>query len=291
MKVVYRRKYSSPLKDYEFAALAVETMGPWSADMRAFMGALSSRLIETSGDPRAGAYLSQRISPTVRRDTKALVPPPTMSEKRVERVTRNEWASSEKRLLYNLLLCLFQPLLKDGVLCELLYNLLLCLFQPLLKDGVLCEEPSSNTYLFLHSIDRFPMLFLHLSELLKLDLPVGLLHSGLEWGHLKLSLSVCLTSAVREGRSALRARRRPSPASLGTSSDDADSGDAHARPRYTSSDSFQARTEKVMCSMSLLRPSMACLPCEVLMRQSGGCVGLGVILFFLFLSKQLPSQL
>ncbi|KAI8421552.1 hypothetical protein MSG28_009585 [Choristoneura fumiferana] len=42
-------------------------MGLWSADMRAFMGALS-RLIETSGDPRAGAYISQRISLTEQRD-------------------------------------------------------------------------------------------------------------------------------------------------------------------------------------------------------------------------------
>ncbi|KAI8431568.1 hypothetical protein MSG28_016058 [Choristoneura fumiferana] len=66
-QVLKRRKYSSLLKDYEFAALAVETMGPWSADMKAFMGAMSSRLIESSGDPRAGAYLSQRISLTVQR--------------------------------------------------------------------------------------------------------------------------------------------------------------------------------------------------------------------------------
>ncbi|KAI8423271.1 hypothetical protein MSG28_014298 [Choristoneura fumiferana] len=52
-QLLKRRKYSSLLKDYEFAALAVETLGPWSADMKCFIKAFSSRLIDTSGDPRA----------------------------------------------------------------------------------------------------------------------------------------------------------------------------------------------------------------------------------------------
>ncbi|KAI8426707.1 hypothetical protein MSG28_014413 [Choristoneura fumiferana] len=67
-QILKRRKYSSLLKDYEFAALAVETLGPWSADMKFFIKALSSRLVDASGDPRAGAYLSQRISLAIQRD-------------------------------------------------------------------------------------------------------------------------------------------------------------------------------------------------------------------------------
>ncbi|XP_061723797.1 gustatory receptor for sugar taste 64a-like [Cydia pomonella] len=42
-------------------------MGPWSADMKTFMGALSARLIDATGDHRAGAYLSQRISLAIQR--------------------------------------------------------------------------------------------------------------------------------------------------------------------------------------------------------------------------------
>lgn len=68
-----RRKYSSLLKDFEFAALAVETLGPWSADMKSFLRALSKRLIHTSGDPRAGAYLSQRIALAIQRGNAASV--------------------------------------------------------------------------------------------------------------------------------------------------------------------------------------------------------------------------
>ncbi|KAI8431267.1 hypothetical protein MSG28_001293 [Choristoneura fumiferana] len=47
----------------------------------------------------------------------ALVPPPTMSEKRVERVTRNEWASSEKRrvfVCYGRLLAPLDSLVRGG---------------------------------------------------------------------------------------------------------------------------------------------------------------------------------
>lgn len=68
-----RRKYSSLLKDYDFAALAVETLGPWSSDMRNFIKALSSRLVQATGDPRAGAYLSQRISIAIQRGNAASV--------------------------------------------------------------------------------------------------------------------------------------------------------------------------------------------------------------------------
>jgi hypothetical protein len=72
-QLLKRRKYSSLVQNYEFAALAVETMGPWSADMKAFMRTLSSRLVHASGDPRAGAYLSQRIALAVQRGNAASV--------------------------------------------------------------------------------------------------------------------------------------------------------------------------------------------------------------------------
>ncbi|XP_061705481.1 uncharacterized protein LOC133516511 [Cydia pomonella] len=49
-------KYSTLVNDYEFAALAVETLGPWSADMKAFMGALSVRLVDSKGTPGRLGY-------------------------------------------------------------------------------------------------------------------------------------------------------------------------------------------------------------------------------------------
>ncbi|KAI8426592.1 hypothetical protein MSG28_005375 [Choristoneura fumiferana] len=92
--------------DYEFAALAVETMGPWSADMKAFMGAMSSRLIETSGDPRAGAYLSQRISLTVKRDCDAVLTMcffivKLMPDWRHFGEAKDEWKRKERPLFSN----------------------------------------------------------------------------------------------------------------------------------------------------------------------------------------------
>lgn len=47
------REYSSLLKDNAFAAFGVETLGPWLADMKSFIKALPSRLVDGSGDPRA----------------------------------------------------------------------------------------------------------------------------------------------------------------------------------------------------------------------------------------------
>lgn len=68
-----RRKYSSLLANHEFAALAVETMGPWSSDTSAFIKELSSRLVLASGDLRAGAYFAQRLSLAIQRGNAASV--------------------------------------------------------------------------------------------------------------------------------------------------------------------------------------------------------------------------
>ncbi|KAI8441457.1 hypothetical protein MSG28_015057, partial [Choristoneura fumiferana] len=52
-------------------------------------------------DPRmVGIVLPERTPVRTVELSMGLVPPPTMSEKRVERVTRNEWASSEKRRVF-----------------------------------------------------------------------------------------------------------------------------------------------------------------------------------------------
>lgn len=39
------------LKTHAFGALAVETLGPWSADVKSFIKSLSSWLVDAPGDP------------------------------------------------------------------------------------------------------------------------------------------------------------------------------------------------------------------------------------------------
>ena len=68
---IKRRKYSSLSENYIFAPFGVETMGAWGPNTKAFIKTLSKRLIDTSGDPRAGSYLGQRISLAIQRGNAA----------------------------------------------------------------------------------------------------------------------------------------------------------------------------------------------------------------------------
>ncbi|XP_072940630.1 uncharacterized protein [Epargyreus clarus] len=72
-EAVKRRKYAAISQNYIFVPFAVETMGPWGPEAKQFYKELSSRLIETSGDPRAGAYLGQQISLAIQRGNAASV--------------------------------------------------------------------------------------------------------------------------------------------------------------------------------------------------------------------------
>ncbi|XP_061706794.1 uncharacterized protein LOC133517478 [Cydia pomonella] len=68
-----RRKYAFLSNEYEFAALAMETLGPWSSDTKNFVREVSVRLIGISGDHRAGAFFAQRLSLAVQRGNAASV--------------------------------------------------------------------------------------------------------------------------------------------------------------------------------------------------------------------------
>lgn len=70
-QLLRHRKYSSLLKDYEFAALAIETLVCWSADMKSFVKGLSSRLIDAS--TQEVAYLSKQIGLAVQRGDAASI--------------------------------------------------------------------------------------------------------------------------------------------------------------------------------------------------------------------------
>ncbi|XP_047998319.1 uncharacterized protein LOC125235776 [Leguminivora glycinivorella] len=66
-----RRKYVTLGSSYIFAAFGVETMGPWGPSARCLYKELSKRLIDASGDQRAGQYLAQRISIAIQRGNAA----------------------------------------------------------------------------------------------------------------------------------------------------------------------------------------------------------------------------
>ncbi|XP_072937198.1 uncharacterized protein [Epargyreus clarus] len=72
-EAVKRRKYANISQSYMFVPFAVETMGPWGPEAKHFYKELSSRLIEASGDPRAGAYLGQQISLSIQRGNAASI--------------------------------------------------------------------------------------------------------------------------------------------------------------------------------------------------------------------------
>ncbi|XP_063630769.1 cytochrome P450 4C1-like [Cydia splendana] len=57
-----RRKYAVLSEGYIFAPFGVETLGPWGPSAKSLFKEISQRLIDTSGDRRAGSYLGQRIS-------------------------------------------------------------------------------------------------------------------------------------------------------------------------------------------------------------------------------------
>ncbi|CAH2242723.1 jg11452 [Pararge aegeria aegeria] len=68
-----RRKYSVICNDYVFAAPSFETLCPWSSDTKNFINIVSQKLVLTSGDPRAGAYLVQRLSLAIQRGNSASI--------------------------------------------------------------------------------------------------------------------------------------------------------------------------------------------------------------------------
>lgn len=66
-----RRKYATLISDCIFVPFGVETLGPWGPDAKLLFKELAVRLIDACGDPRAGAYLGQRISLAIQRGNAA----------------------------------------------------------------------------------------------------------------------------------------------------------------------------------------------------------------------------
>ncbi|CAH2241265.1 jg3326 [Pararge aegeria aegeria] len=72
-RVAKRRKYENLYSSFIFVPFGVETLGPWGPEARALFKELSKRVIESTGEPRAGSYLGQRISLAIRRGNAASI--------------------------------------------------------------------------------------------------------------------------------------------------------------------------------------------------------------------------
>ncbi|CAH2262830.1 jg9204 [Pararge aegeria aegeria] len=68
-----RRKYEILDSSFIFVPFGVETLGPWGPEARALFKELSKRVIESTGDPRAGSYLGQRFSLAIQRGNAASI--------------------------------------------------------------------------------------------------------------------------------------------------------------------------------------------------------------------------
>ncbi|CAH2239651.1 jg20587 [Pararge aegeria aegeria] len=68
-----RRKYENLDSSFIFVPFGVETLGPWGPEARALFKELSKRVIESTGYPRAGSYLGQRISLAIQRGNAASI--------------------------------------------------------------------------------------------------------------------------------------------------------------------------------------------------------------------------
>ncbi|XP_047992085.1 membrane-bound alkaline phosphatase-like [Leguminivora glycinivorella] len=66
-----RRKYAAIDAGYIFEPFGVEALGPWGQGAHGIFKELAKRLIDASGDRKAGAYLAQRIGIAVQRGNAA----------------------------------------------------------------------------------------------------------------------------------------------------------------------------------------------------------------------------
>lgn len=68
-----RRKYGSLDTNYNFVALGVETLGPWGPAALGLYRQLAKRLVDGTGDKRAGSFLAQRLSIAIQRGNAASI--------------------------------------------------------------------------------------------------------------------------------------------------------------------------------------------------------------------------
>jgi hypothetical protein len=68
-----RKKYAFLQDRFLFVPVAVETLGVYSPEAKKFVEALGERLKAVTSEPRAGAFLKQRISLAIQRGNAAAI--------------------------------------------------------------------------------------------------------------------------------------------------------------------------------------------------------------------------
>lgn len=68
-----RSKYRAIIDNYIFVVFAVETLGPWCSEAKAFVSELGKHLQSITNDPRATEYLRQRIGIAIQRGNAASI--------------------------------------------------------------------------------------------------------------------------------------------------------------------------------------------------------------------------
>ncbi|XP_047984415.1 uncharacterized protein LOC125227491 [Leguminivora glycinivorella] len=66
-----RRKYAAIDSSFMFEPFGVETLGPWGSGAHSIFKELAKRLVDATGDKKAGTYLAQRIGIAVQRGNAA----------------------------------------------------------------------------------------------------------------------------------------------------------------------------------------------------------------------------
>ena len=72
-EILKRNKYKSLGREYHFVPFGVETLGPWGPSAHKFFGEIAKRLVDVTGDRRAGGFLAQRISIAIQRGNAASI--------------------------------------------------------------------------------------------------------------------------------------------------------------------------------------------------------------------------
>ncbi|RVE54417.1 hypothetical protein evm_000902 [Chilo suppressalis] len=74
-ELVRLAKYRGLGSEYDFAPFGIETLGPWGPSAVRLFKEIAKRLVDITGDRRAGSYLGQIISLPIQRENAASFPP------------------------------------------------------------------------------------------------------------------------------------------------------------------------------------------------------------------------
>uniref|UniRef100_A0A8D8ZV44 Uncharacterized protein n=1 Tax=Cacopsylla melanoneura TaxID=428564 RepID=A0A8D8ZV44_9HEMI len=81
-----KNKYKHIGEDHMFVPFSVETLGPWCEEAKRFVKEVGRRLVDCTGERRAAAFFSERISLSIQRGNAAAVMGTVAGGSRLEEV-------------------------------------------------------------------------------------------------------------------------------------------------------------------------------------------------------------